>query len=424
MTLNFDFNVNMYQDPPVGFENVMYLVEIAHERLKLYKLFENNESFTDEELKTRMENSFLIELLDDNVNVRICEARRMDYLSHWVLRVAYSNNNELFFIKNELMWFQIRFNRMGSDEKRRFMEKHNFIFPAVSDDVKASLKLDRHVWYKFKFTEVPELLKKRIYPLCGGYIYIPAHKIVYWLLNKLENSLKESLIHIKKMIISNCDDQLKTILSMLNLVNPHGYRSIGNHIELDDLDERSKYFPLCMKFQHETLRKTHHLKYFSRMQYGLFLKGLGLSLEDALELWRGEFVKTMPEKQFWKKYSYLFKHQYGTVGSRIDYAPYACAKILKSTVTTNQIHGCPFKHWDEDVLVKRLKSDGISNLKIAEIVALVRRKKYTQACTRYLQCHHKNVTHSIITYPNEYYEKLCESCVVDIEDLFKSDEDS
>ena len=33
-------------------------------------------------------------------------------------------------------------------------------------------------------------------------------------------------------------------------------------------------FPLCMRYMQTTLEKTHHLKYNSRLQYGLFLKGM------------------------------------------------------------------------------------------------------------------------------------------------------
>ena len=52
-------------------------------------------------------------------------------------------------------------------------------------------------------------------------------------------------------------------------------------------------FPPCMCHLHESLRRDHHLKHFARLQYGLFLKGIGLTLEQALAFWRAEFTKKM-----------------------------------------------------------------------------------------------------------------------------------
>ena len=46
-----------------------------------------------------------------------------------------------------------------------------------------------------------------------------------------------------------------------------------------------------MRHLHETIRATHHLKHGGRIQYGLFIKGIGLSLEHSLKFWRDEFTK-------------------------------------------------------------------------------------------------------------------------------------
>lgn len=46
-----------------------------------------------------------------------------------------------------------------------------------------------------------------------------------------------------------------------------------------------------MKRLHVVLRSEHHLKHQARQQYGLFLKGAGLPLEQALVFWRSEFTK-------------------------------------------------------------------------------------------------------------------------------------
>lgn len=59
-----------------------------------------------------------------------------------------------------------------------------------------------------------------------------------------------------------------------------------------------------MKNCHKSLRNNHHMKHMGRMQYGLFLKGIGVTLEDALEFWRSEFSQKFGNSVFEKKYAY------------------------------------------------------------------------------------------------------------------------
>ena len=50
-------------------------------------------------------------------------------------------------------------------------------------------------------------------------------------------------------------------------------------------------FPLCMRYMQTTLEKTHHLKYNSRLQYGLFLKGNTVSILN--KVWTSQKNHTM-----------------------------------------------------------------------------------------------------------------------------------
>lgn len=76
----------------------------------------------------------------------------------------------------------------------------------------------------------------------------------------------------------------------------------------------AKSFPPCMRQVHQALRENHHLRHGGRMQYGLFLKGIGLSLEQSLQFWRSEFIRGKVDadkvmmKAFVFKCNYYHKH--------------------------------------------------------------------------------------------------------------------
>ena len=56
----------------------------------------------------------------------------------------------------------------------------------------------------------------------------------------------------------------------------------------------------------------------------MFLKGIGVSMDDAVALWKTEFMEGgKTAEEFEKQYSYNFRHQYGQAGARINYKPHA-----------------------------------------------------------------------------------------------------
>lgn len=49
-----------------------------------------------------------------------------------------------------------------------------------------------------------------------------------------------------------------------------------DRVTADDVDTlATSAFPLCMQIMHQSLRDKHKLKHLGRLQYGLFLKGVG-----------------------------------------------------------------------------------------------------------------------------------------------------
>lgn len=72
--------------------------------------------------------------------------------------------------------------------------------------------------------------------------------------------------------------------------------------------------PLCMAFPMDGLNEKGHLRHFGRLQLGLFLKGAGLNLQEAIAFWANRFSKTTNAEDFRKKYEYNIKHNYGKLG--------------------------------------------------------------------------------------------------------------
>ena len=92
-----------------------------------------------------------------------------------------------------------------------------------------------------------------------------------------------------------------------------------------------KSFPMCMRHLHDSLKEYHHLRHYGRLQYVLYLKGIGLPLEENLKMWRMEFSRgTIPVDKFEKEYAYNIRHSYGKEGKRTSYTPYSCLKIITS----------------------------------------------------------------------------------------------
>lgn len=191
------------------------------------------------------------------------------------------------------------------------------------------------------------------------------------------------------------DDRIENLLSHIHTAyigKNYDVDESKNPIMIDNLDKYSrKHFPMCMRHIHEVFKIEHHLKHQCRLQYGLFLKGIGVTFEDAMLFFKTEFTKIMDQDKFDRNYSYNIRHQYGKAGRMTSYSPFGCIKIISENVGPGQQHGCPFKHWDANALMKKLTDYGISFEGIFNVgeriytlylllIYCFRRKRYSRYC--------------------------------------------
>ncbi|GCC28895.1 hypothetical protein chiPu_0007329 [Chiloscyllium punctatum] len=355
------------------------------------------------------------------------EIRRKDHISHFILRLAYCQSEDLrrWFIQQELEVFRFRFNELHN-KQLEFLKHNKLEYQAIEtkekEDVKMKLadsgghslvKIDEWLFYKVPFTDALELVRVRKVFVKNGFAYIPHPEIVIIVLNEFRQRLSKSLaIASRSLPVVQSDERLQPLLNHLS----HAYvgqnysvqKNVGK-ISLEQIDSLAvKSYPPCMRQLHKAIRDNHHLRHGGRMQYGLFLKGIGLTLEQALHFWKSEFIrgKVEPDK-FDKLYAYNIRHSFGKEGKRTDYTPFSCMKIILSNPPSQgDYHGCPFRHSDLELLKQKLQAYKIPPTGIAQILDLVKGMHYQLACQKYFE-----LTHNIdevgfsLTHPNQYFNE-------------------
>lgn len=198
--------------------------------------------------------------------------------------------------------FKLKFRWLAPNEIQRFLDIWNLDYSPISEEEAienkegicdslsgAAISLFSSMeFYKVHFTEVPDLVAKRRCFIRGGFAYICTQDLISIVAGRQETCITNGLESASETIPRlEADDRLAHFLKNLNTSYTGKDYSLNSKqlVPIECIDQLSiKSFPLCMRQCHESLRTHHHLKHNGRMQYGLFLKGIGVTLEDALRL--------------------------------------------------------------------------------------------------------------------------------------------
>jgi len=291
--------------------------------------------------------------------------------------------------------YDLNYEQISAEDREEFSRELRQVHAANTYGNKAE-QLEMN-YFRVPFEQALDLITRRQVFVHDGFAFVPRERLINLLQRRFREQLSRALaLAAKAMPRVLSDARLMPLLK--NISRQYLGKDYGTEVKILDrvtpamVDQLSRSsMPLCMSNLHISLREQHHLKYEGRQQYGLFLKGIGLNLEDALSFWKHEFTKSMTGDDFDKKYAYNIRHSYGKEGKRANYTPHGCKKIIMGPApAAGQNHGCPFRHWDEAHLRARLSKLKVKGHDINQIVEDVQSGHYQIACRRHFEVTHKN----------------------------------
>jgi len=457
--------LDLYGAPPEEEHSIEYIERAARDRYALLRAIDDARSggkTHSDELRP------VIRKAEEEYRLRRVVGNKMDEegaardsLSHFLLRLASCRNKEhrRWFEDNELQLFKYRFDELSLLQKRRFMTAAGFdesVRYATNDDLKihgdalascligdsayrsaieaqtpgeplAPLRYERicreaskrpENWWAVSFEYVPKLVGARRAYLVGGEAWIHRTNLDEIVFGRykimLSKSLATSIELFKKFEASESQRLAPLLKSVHNHRSGGGYAYQGEEgtMSIAGVEATQESFPLCMRQLYKALKKDHHLTHGGRRQLQLYLKGIGMPLDQALLLWKTEFTKndSISVEKFEKDYAYGIRHAYGKEGKRVNYSPHVCGQCIAAEPGVKDAHGCPFKTLttggskDGSKLDELLRNLNINAGKTKEIVDKARNMHYQIACGMTFAALHKGTDiEAGVHSPHQYF---------------------
>lgn len=196
--------------------------------------------------------------------------------------------------------------------------------------------------YTVPFQMCLSLVGKRVVELNNGFATVPCSLWTELLIELFDHHYSFGLSMISRTIQFNTDLDVRWMETFEALTSMYqSYLTDVKKIRLNQsltakmVDLEKEYFPPCMSNLLAVLRSNHRLTYAWRYRFSLFLKDVGLSVDESIQFWRTEYTKSCSAastcqhswKQNQRKYTYSIRHMYGLEGCRRIGRSKTCEKI-------------------------------------------------------------------------------------------------
>ena len=422
--------------PPTFYDKIddniiLDLTKLSELVIQRYILLKDIEKFSQkkENIATYIKNN-----LPQTINWDNNENINNDVASHFLLAIIMCKNESdmKWFIRQETKLFKARLDNQKKYSMYKILSKLGIELSEYITKNNDSLDINKIRFriinnpkknenekiYFCKFEDALNLVSTHEYYLNKGNIYIPESDLQNLFKLVFEQKMEKTLNKIRTKTESiKKDRRIREIFLLFEKEKENIMREEAEKMEkempndeklrtMNDVDIVSeRCFPLCMSLIERHINQYSHLMHFGRLQYTLFLKGAGLSVDEALKFFQKKYEKKTPIDKFEKEYAYNIRHSYGLEGKRVSYTPYTCEKIINMNGPMGrECHGCPFKTYSADNLRKILSTCNLNPLDIEEIISKKKNNEYQMACVKYFEGKFPKVQgEGIGIHPNRYF---------------------
>ena len=416
-----------YLKPPRGDIQMEKLLELASNRAEFLTILSDFDEESVEEFHDKLQS---YGHLSDSVADGFCN----DRIAHFTLKLAVISASDSglksALIELESKLFNYRMKTHSADilyarlrETRRHLkglqpshELHQILAESIDQILlHRLLDLNAEAAIKVPFQVVPNFVRNRRVSVEEGEAIVPAVLIPEYLKNLFRLCLNLTLNNRGTLTdYGRCEDDQRVANLLKKVVQVfHAFvltEQASKHLDFpvlkwDEIGNVSHYFPPCFKSIQLKLSENHRLGHHARVAYTLFLKEIGLPLNEALKFWQHHYSKPGSStcSHSWqkdaKRYSYSIRSLYGFNSSKIDYSGHGCVSIINKCSPTSELT-CPFASKDIEDFV----GAGLSEQRAKEILKSPNGHDVClQACSRLLDQVTQSEPVPLVKKPSEFY---------------------
>lgn len=181
--------------------------------------------------------------------------------------------------------------------------------------------------------------KQQVY-LSEGIATVPCNQWNSLLVDLFRISYIKSLFYIRRSMSALAENNLQ-VEYLNDKINTYYnskvilFNNLNESISLKEINLKKQLLPPCILLSLNSLYTNHRLAHDPRYRLTLFLKEVGVPLDQTLMLFKQEYSKcgnagstcTHTWEEHCKKIEYNVQHTYGKLGSKRNYQMTSCAVI-------------------------------------------------------------------------------------------------